>query len=313
LVAVGVFCLVRRGGLGLGMGGYVGVVGVILVGTAGWSDKALVAAGWYPRGVHSAEQRLRYYAERFEFVEVNSSFYGLPVERTTRAWVERTPVGFSFNVKAFSLLTHHPTKVAFLPADIRPASGRGSVRQRDVAPDVVEAVWERFVEALDPLAEAGKLGLVLFQFPPWFRPGPEAREYLLECRQRVAPLRMCVEFRDPAWIGQATMDFLAEHQIAYVCVDMPQGLAESVPPVVEVTAKDAVVRFHGRSKVWTTGTKEERYHYLYREQELEEWAERIRLLSARAETTYVVMNNCHGDDAQVNALQLRTVIGKPCD
>jgi uncharacterized protein YecE (DUF72 family) len=284
---------------------------VILLGTAGWSDKSLVAAGWYPPAVRTPEQRLRSYAERFSFVEVNSTYYGLPSEKSAQAWTERTPEGFVFNVKAFSLLTHHQTRTAMLPADLRP-SGKSSVRQRDLAQQTVDVVWSRYLQALEPLRLAGKLGLLLFQFPPSFHPGPRAREYLLECRQRSAPMRICAELRDPAWLledeRQATMDFLTRNDITYVCVDMPQGHPGSVPPALAVTSTEAVVRMHGRSPLWTTGNKEERYHYRYDTSELDEWAARILTLSGQAETTYVVMNNCYRDDAQVNAAQLETLL-----
>jgi uncharacterized protein YecE (DUF72 family) len=288
-------------------------VGVILLGTAGWSDKSLVAAGWYPPGVRTPEQRLRSYAERFSFVEINSTYYGLPAEKSAQAWVDRTPADFTFNVKAFSLLTHHRTGTAMLPADLRPLHGT-SVLQRDLAPQTVDLVWDRYLRALEPLMRAGKLGLLLFQFPPSFHPSPQAREYLLECRQRSAPARICVEFRDPAWLTeneqQTTMDFLTREDIAYVCVDMPQGQPGSVPPVIAATSSEAVIRMHGRSPLWTNGNKEERYHYLYDADELEEWAIRIQTLAGQVETTYVVMNNCYRDDAQVNAGQLETLLGQ---
>ncbi|MET0237348.1 MAG: DUF72 domain-containing protein, partial [Kibdelosporangium sp.] len=283
------------------------------LGTSGWSDKALVAAGWYPRGVHTPEQRLRYYAEQFSFVEVNSTYYGLPAEATARAWAERTPASFTFNVKAFSLLTHHQTRTAMLPPDLRPRD-RTSLRQRDLTPPALDALWDRYLQGLAPLRDAGKLGLLLFQFPPSFHPGPRARDYLLECRQRSAGMRICVEFRDPAWLTEAerpvTMDFLTRNDIPYVCVDTPQGQPGSVPPVLAVTSAEAVVRMHGRSPLWTTGNKEERYHYRYNTSELSEWAERIRQLSGQAEITYVAMNNCVGDDAQVNAAQLATLLNE---
>jgi uncharacterized protein YecE (DUF72 family) len=286
-------------------------VGTIRVGTAGWTDKALVTAGWYPQGVRTPEQRLRCYAERFDFVEVNSTYYGLPQERNTRAWAQRTPEHFTFNVKAFSLLTHHQTATAMLPSDLRP-DGEARVRQRDLAPDVVDEVWARFLDALEPLSAAGKLGLLLFQFPPGFRPGAEAREYLLECRRRAAPFRICVEFRDPAWLSdrerEATLGFLAEHDLAFVCVDMPQGIPGSVPATTAVTSADAVVRLHGRSPDWTRGNKEERYRYSYDTVELDQWVERVQRLAAVAETTYVVFNNCYRDSAQVNAAELRTLL-----
>ncbi|WHT20169.1 DUF72 domain-containing protein [Crossiella sp. CA-258035] len=286
-------------------------MGAIRVGTAGWSDSSLIATGWYPPGVYTPEQRLRCYAERFDFVEVNSTYYGLPRTSVTKAWAERTPDGFVFNVKAFSLLTRHRTPVAMLPPELRPAGPR-EVRPGDLEPELFDQVWQRFLDELDPLVAAGKLGLLLFQFPPYFRPGERARAYLAECARRVAPLRMCAEFRNPAWLSEeerdGTLDFLARHGIAYVCVDMTQGLPGSVPPVTAVTAPEAVLRLHGRSPEWEWGDKLARYRYRYDDTELADWAERVRDLAARAETTFVVFNNCSGDSAHVNAARFRDLV-----
>ncbi|MFD1045818.1 DUF72 domain-containing protein, partial [Kibdelosporangium lantanae] len=146
-------------------------MGETLVGTAGWSDRSLVAAGWYPRGVSTPEQRLRHYASQFSFVEVNSTFYGMPEERTTQAWADRTPDTFTFNVKAHGLFTLHSTKTVMLPPDVRPADTH-RVQKWDLPDDVVADLWDRFVHALKPVQD--KLGLLLFQFPPWFRPAPQS-------------------------------------------------------------------------------------------------------------------------------------------
>ncbi len=143
-------------------------MGDILVGACSWTDRQLVASGWYPRGRRDAEGRLRHYAERLPVVEVDSGYYALPRRRNSELWVERTPDGFRFDVKAFSLLTGHPTRPEALPADLRdrvPARGRAD-------PALLDEVWGRFAEAVDPLRTAGRLGAVLFQFPPWFTPAP---------------------------------------------------------------------------------------------------------------------------------------------
>jgi len=284
------------------------LVGETLVGTAGWSDRSLVAAGWYPRGVHTPEQRLRHYATQFAFVEVNSTFYGLPTERTTQAWADRTPDTFTFTVKAPSLFTLHSTKTEMLPPDLRPAE-KSRVQKWDLPDHVVDELWERFLNVLKPVQD--KLGLVLFQFPPWFRPAPQARAYLLECQQRAAPFRICVEFRHPAWLADnSTFTFLTDHDIPYVCVDMPQNTPESVPPVLAATAPEAVLRMHGQSPMWSQGSKEEKYHYRYSEIELYRWARRIRRLAAETDRTYVVLNNSYRDDAQVNATELGRLLAR---
>jgi uncharacterized protein YecE (DUF72 family) len=138
----------------------------IKVGTASWTDKTLIASGWYPPDVDTPEERLRYYSSVFPLVEVDSTYYTPPAERNAELWVDRTPAGFTFNVKAFSLLTQHPTRTAALYKDIRPTTDKKNVYLKDLDSDAVETVWDRFLQALTPLYEAGKLGVLLFQFPP---------------------------------------------------------------------------------------------------------------------------------------------------
>jgi uncharacterized protein YecE (DUF72 family) len=295
----------------------VGSVGRILVGTASWTDKTLLASGWYPGDVRTAEQRLAYYASRFPLVEVDSTYYSPPAEQTVLAWRDRTPADFTFNVKAFSLLTQHPTRPASLYRDIRPAAeeaagGRRNVYLRDVDRGVVDAVWERFLAALGPLHEAGKLGALLFQFPQWFPIGAANKRYVLDCRDRCAPIPICVEFRNHTWLRddneKETLDFLARHEVPYVCVDMPQGYPSSIPPTLAVTGEPAVVRFHGHSDKWQSKEIHERFGYLYSEREMDEWAGKLRELSGRASTTHVLMNNCYRDYAQTNAQQLTDLL-----
>lgn len=287
-------------------------MGEIRVGTASWTDRALLESGWYPDDVTTAEQRLGYYARQFPLVEVDSTYYTPPSERNSALWVSRTPAGFTFDVKAFSLLTRHPTRGDALYKDLRPRTGKRTVYQEDLAPGVVEEVWARFLAALHPLQEAGKLGAVLFQFPPWFPDDPRNREYLLQCRERCAPARISVEFRNATWMSgdnaERTLDFLRSAAVPYVCVDMPQGHPSSMPPVVAATADLAVVRFHGRSRHWTSRDTRRRYGYLYSEDELRQWVPRLQALAEDAGSVHVLMNNCCGDNAQINARQLADLL-----
>ncbi|HET7305960.1 MAG TPA: DUF72 domain-containing protein [Segeticoccus sp.] len=290
-------------------------MGRIKVGTASWTDRTLLASGWYPKDVTTAEQRLDYYAHQFPLVEVDATYYSPPSEDTARLWAERTPDGFTFNVKAFSLLTEHPTKVSALYKDLRPQTDKRNVYLKDLSADVVDEVWERFLSALAPLHKAGKLGAVLFQFPQWFPIGTRNREYLLRCRERCAPYRVCVEFRNHTWMSERnaphTLDFLRSYAVPYVCVDMPQGHTSSIPPVVAATSRDlAVVRFHGHSDKWTSKDIHERFGYHYSEVELQEWAPRVREVSREAEQTHVLMNNCYRDYAQTNARQLADLLDR---
>ena len=235
-----------------------------------------------------------------------------------QAWAERTPPGFTFNIKAFSLFTQHPTPIRAFPADLREAAGsagKDRVYLKDVDPAVAEAAWDRFLAALGPLRDAGKLGAILLQFPPWFPIGRARREYILSCAQRAAPDRVCVEFRNRTWMTEdnqrETLDFLASHQLPYVCVDMPQGYPSSIPPVLAATSDLAVVRMHGHSDKWTSKEISEKFGYKYSEAELDDWAGRVRDLSGQAEVTHVLFNNCYRDWAHVNAQQLTARLAAP--
>ena len=289
-------------------------MGDILVGTASWTDKTLLASGWYPPDAATPEQRLRYYAEQFPIVEVDSTYYTPPNERNSELWAARTPESFRFNVKAFSLLTQHPTKVSALYKDLRPDTDKANVYAKDLDPLVVDEVWERFLSALEPLHATRKLGALLFQFPQWFTIRRSNKDYLLECKERAAPYRICVEFRSASWFKdeettEETLDFLRTYGLPFVVVDMPQGHASSVPPVVAATTSDlAVVRFHGHSNKWDSRNIYERFGYLYDDSELESWAPKIRDLGGQVRETHVLLNNCYRNYAQLNARQLAHLV-----
>ncbi|WFE35421.1 DUF72 domain-containing protein [Micromonospora sp. WMMD975] len=283
-------------------------MGEIEVGTASWIDRTLLDSGWYPADADTPERRLSYYARQFPLVEVDATYYSPPAERTARLWADRTPPGFTFNVKAFSLLTGHPTRVSALYKDLRPATQKRTVYPGDLPAQAYEEVWTRFLSALDPLVSAGKLGALLFQFPPWFTLRRDNKQYLLEVARRCAPLRPVFEFRHASWFdgdhADETLEFLRGHELPLVCVDMPQGHRSSVPPVLAATADLAVVRFHGHSDKWTSKDIHEKFGYDYSDRELRDWAPKLRELAGRAERTHVLMNNCYRDHAQRNATTL---------
>jgi uncharacterized protein YecE (DUF72 family) len=288
-------------------------MGRIMVGTCSWTDRMLVDSGWYPPGARSPEERLRYYATRFPVVEVDATYYALPSERNSRLWVERTPDGFVFDVKAFSLLTGHPTRTGALPAALRPDGAGARVYRHELPAGVVDEVWDRFLGALRPLHEAGRLGAVLLQFPPWFRPGPRAEAYVLECRRRCAPYRVSVEFRNAAWLGADGLRFLRDHTLPLVCVDTAQGQRSSVPPVTAATSPQlSAVRFHGRSPAWSGGDRVERFRHHYTEEELTPWLPRIRDLARETAETHVLFNNCCGD-AAAGAAERFTALLRACE
>jgi uncharacterized protein YecE (DUF72 family) len=288
-------------------------MGEILIGTASWTDKSLIGSGWYPKGATSAAERIGYYATQFPLVEVDSTYYFPPSEENSRRWVERTPDDFTFNVKAFSLLTQHPTKADALYKDLSRPEGKKNLYPKDLHPRTIDAVWDRFFSALEPLADAGKLGAVLFQYPPWFVISRKNKEYILECARRAAPARICVELRNKLWLTEdnevETLDLLEGNGIAFVCVDMPQGFKSSLPPIATATSDLAVVRFHGRNKdEWESGSVQRRFRYLYKEKELKEWVPRIEQIAADSDRTHVLMNNCYRDYAQQNARELADLL-----
>src|SRR5262249_46286059 len=195
--------------------------------------------------------------------------------------------------------THHPTRLSAMPADLREAagkSGKDRVYLKDVDAGVASEAWVRFLAALEPLNQAGKLGAILLQFPPWFPISRARKEYIVSCAERAAPRQVCIEFRNPTWMTPdnraETLDFLAGHRLPYVCVDMPQGYRDSIPDVLAVTAGDlAVVRLHGHSDKWTSKDIHERFGYRYTEQELTGWAAKIAGLAREADDTHGVFDN----------------------
>lgn len=303
------------------------MTGHILIGTSSWTDPTLVKDGnFYPPDARSAEARLKFYASRFPLVEVDSTYYYPPSEKNSVLWIERTPADFTFNIKAYSLLTNHPTRPDSLYADVKASLPPEQLEKRNVYRDklpdeAVEEVWQRFREALMPLHSAGKLGAVLFQFPQWFVIGRKSKAYIEECASRLPDYRVAIEFRHESWMSERnreeTLSFLEERRLPFVCVDMPQGFASSVPPIAAATAEDlSMVRFHGRNaEAWTakSETASERFRYDYSQAELGEWIPRIRELASETRETHVLMNNCYRDFAVRNASELGDLLGGSFD
>ncbi len=296
-------------------------MGNILVGITSWTEATLIESGrFYPRSAQSAEARLKYYASQFAIVEVDSTYYALPAERTAGLWATRTPDDFVFDIKAFRLLTRHRTPVDRLPRDLREAlpvdlKAKRNIYDRDLPPELLDEVWQRFESALLPLDSVGKLGVVLFQFPPWFMPSHEHLEYIQSCQKRLPQYRIAVEFRHWSWLNEKnldrTMGVLRDNNLSYVCVDEPQGFKSSVPPVVEATSDIGVVRFHGRNReMWEkeSATAAQRFDYLYSEEELQEWVPRMKQLASDTRQLHVLFNNCYADKAVVNASQMKMMV-----
>jgi uncharacterized protein YecE (DUF72 family) len=254
---------------------------------------------WYPKEV-PAKERLRWYAERFSTVEVDSTFYRVPDEAMVRGWAERTPEDFVMHVKAFGLMTRHPVKLEQLPPDLRdgmPIDGRGRV---DRPPREQRGqVFRAFRDALEPLRSAGKLGGILFQLPPYVVWKPASLDYLEWAQEQLRGDRMLVEFRHRSWFGEDVraemLRFLEDRGMSYVTVDAPKVDAGNVPlTVAAVTGPIAYVRFHGRNaSTWNSrgGSASQRFDYLYSGGELEEWVEPLRELAGEAGEAYAFFNN----------------------
>ena len=298
--------------------------GRILVGSCSWTDPTLIKSGrFYPRGVSSAEARLRYYAGQFPIVEVDSTYYAPPTAENSTLWANRTPEGFIFDVKAFGLLTWHMAALDRMPPWLRDgvlpeAAAKRNVYRGDLEPAALELLWLEHAKALAPLAEAGKLGAVLFQFPPWFARSRPAIDYLAEIRERLPGWRLAVEFRGGGWMvdeaAAKTLRLLDDLDLSYVSVDEPQGFASSTPPVAATTGGLAVVRLHGRNAAtWKTrsGAASDRFKYLYRDEELEEWLPRVTELAEQAGEAHVLFNNNYEDWGMRNARRMAQLLGAP--
>jgi uncharacterized protein YecE (DUF72 family) len=285
----------------------------IVVGTASWTDKTLVRSGWYPKGVSTAEERLRYYAEHFPLVEVDSTYYFLPTTEVVHAWINRTPDSFTFDVKAFSLLTQHPTDPKALPEGAAPADKR-RVYLSHLAPADVDVVWERFTTVLRPLARAGKLGALLFQFPPWFTIRRANKDYIVECAERASPLPISVELRNHTWFEKDNIDetigFFEQYRIPLVCVDTAPGDKGSVPRLAVATSPElAVVRFHGRGRAKPGMTRQAAAaDYPYPKRVLVEWVPRVEHLTEASDTVQLVFRNAVGDYAVRNAARMMELL-----
>lgn len=310
----------------------------VRIGTASWTDPTLLRCGkFYPPEVNTAEARLAFYASQFPLVEVDSTYYVPPSRGVAALWAFRTPENFVFDIKAYALMTGHAAETKRMPDWLRrllPRSVASSERvsAHELPSQVVDEVWQRFLNALAPLDDTGKLGPVLLQYPRWFTPTRESADALRAARERLGNASAAVEFRNPEWvegrIAARTFSLLEKLNLAYVVVDAPPGTRSSMPPVVQVTTPDlSVVRLHGRrSDAWEAKHKvvSERYRYLYDSTQLGEWTERIGGISdllrksksdfpdqAKArQGVHVVFNNCHANYGTTNAIEITGLLTK---
>ncbi len=267
------------------------VPATVRIGTCSWADKGLLEK-WYPRGVSTAEARLRYYAERFDTVEVDSPFYALPDPQVTGRWAARTPDDFVFHVKASAALTGHEG----MPSD----DG-----------------FARFRGALEPLELSGKWRGTLLQYHPRFVKSRDSVSELERVRERLEPLVPLIEFRHSSWMAQDerqdTLALLERLGLAYVSVDSPLTRASNVSPrVAAATHSVAYVRFHGRNwRTWNirgAASAADRFDWMYDPEELREWVGPVRRLAEEADEVYAFFNNNRDDFAPRSAVIFRGLL-----
>lgn len=294
---------------------------IYYVGTCSWTDKTLIEEGsFYPPQFKNSAERLSFYAQHFNTVEVDSTFYAFPAERNAHLWVERTPPSFLFNIKSFSLFTFHKTPLSALPLFLKEELPEKLHNQpylylSDVPQEWLKMALSAFFSAINPLPEENKLGYVLFQFPPWIEKSRETMEYLSWLRENIKGT-LAIEFRHHSWLSEENRDdtfcFLRKERLAYTCVDEPQ-LPWTVPPIVEVTTPELITRFHGRNKpAWEKkgAPVEEKFAYLYQKEELNRWKEVVKKKSPGAERVFLMFNNCFRDYAIRNAKQMKLLLAE---
>jgi uncharacterized protein YecE (DUF72 family) len=290
--------------------------GRILVGTSSWADSGFVKE-WYPPKM-AARERLPWYAERFQTVELNSSFYAVPDRGVVHKWVDDTPDDFIFDVKVHRALSRHSAPLDSLPEDLRDGvetTERGRVR---LTPELESALAKRLVEETAPLAEAGKLGAYLVQLTPAFAPRRHELEELDALVETLSPHRVAVELRHRGWVRdkrrERTLAWFSERDVAFVCVDAPPGDDVPImPPLDAVTNDDlAYLRAHGRNRDGYLKGRSvaERFAWRYSDEELEELGGRVTSLAEQAGEVHVAFNNNRGDDAPTAAQRFRALLGQ---
>ncbi|HZN14872.1 MAG TPA: DUF72 domain-containing protein [Acidimicrobiales bacterium] len=284
----------------------------VLVGACSWAGRSLTQeSDWYPKRTMKAADRLAYYASQFPIVEIESTYWFPPTPEVARQWVERTPDGFTMDVRAWSLFSGQPTLPPSLwpdlQSEVRPETrDNTNLYMAHLSADAVTEAWARFDHALRPLHDAGRLGAVLLQYPHWFSPKEATRAELLAARAAIPDYRVSVEFASERWVEpdelDATIALFEEHDMILVAVDAP-----ALTPVIAATGDVAIARLHGRDHppwgprphrpTWRTP-------YRYGPDELAEWVPRVVELAGSVSELHVLFNNCHRDDAVVNATEL---------
>jgi uncharacterized protein YecE (DUF72 family) len=293
----------------------------VKVGTCSWADNTLVKdTNWYPKRSMKAAERLAYYSAKFPVVEIDSTYYFPPTPELAQSWVDRSPTGFTFDVKAWSLLTGHPTFPHSLWEDLQPGvkeefRDKKNLYAKHLPDEIITECWHRFRHALKPLHDGNRLGGVLLQYPEWFGPKQSNREAILDAADLLDPYPCFIEFRNAKWLAEHEADdtftFLEENGLTFVCVDEPQGFTSSMPPTLAATSGLGMIRFHGHNdENWNRKdiSAAERFRYLYGDEELTDWEQKLRRFSSGLKEVHVLFNNCFQDFGVTNAAQMQELL-----
>jgi uncharacterized protein YecE (DUF72 family) len=292
--------------------------GRIVIGTASWTDPGFVER-WYPKQM-PAHERLGWYAQHFEMVEVNSTFYSVPDERTVQRWCASTPDHFVFDVKLHQLFSFHSTQAKLLPPELQRLAQTDPKGKVTASSQLQHALLEFFLRPMSILQSAGKLGVFLLQLSPAFSPRKHELSELQSLIEKLADYALAIEFRNRNWVEgdqlRSTIDFLRRHRVAFVNVDAPVAEHFSIipPNLNEITNSEfSYLRLHGRdAKAYLTGkTVAARFDYDYSDEEIDEVADRAQNLGREAKQVHVVFNNNNLDYAPRAAIRLRKSLGQP--
>jgi uncharacterized protein YecE (DUF72 family) len=291
----------------------------VRIGTSGWnypSGKGTWNRIFYPRGRGRPKgfDELAFYAEHFNTVEVNSTFYGQPRPEVCRGWADRTPHGFEFSVKLYQKFTQprmFGKRVGMeVPSDRRPETIAELARPND-------ADLDEFRRGIDPLAATGKLGALLAQFPPSFKDTPESQDYLAELLRRFSSYPIAVELRHRSWSDRLgdTLDLLNGFNAAWVQIDEPKfrfSIRQNYLPNVKGFY---YMRLHGRNVAqwWRHDKSEDRYDYLYSNDELKEFSETAEAARRLVKKLYLYTNNHFSAKSIANAAMIKRQLGEPIE
>jgi uncharacterized protein YecE (DUF72 family) len=292
------------------------MAGRIVIGTSSWADPGFVEE-WYPPDL-PARDRLAWYAERFDAVEVNSTFYAVPSPRTVARWDDQTPAGFTFDVKLHRLLSRHSADLRSLPPDLRDRATTNERGRVTLTKHLEAALASTIAESVAPLGD--KLATFVLQLSPAFEPRANALDELAPLVAQLSDTApVAIELRNRFWLTEEriedTLRWFEEHGAAFVCIDGPEGsnAPTLMPSLDAVTRRDvAYLRAHGRNlEGYLRGrTVAERFAYRYSDHELEALGERAGRLAEEAAVVRMMFNNNRGSDAPDAATRMRELLGQ---